>query len=208
MLSVYLGLKSIDLRKYGFGEQNLFWHPKIDLNEVYDDQLTDSIPDQPYFFCNSPTLRPHDAALAPPDGAQLVMVAPCNYDFFRNLRAHHEADYLSAKQQYSDNIIKVLESEFVPGLSDHIVEKVVGSPLTNQFYVRAPKGNCYSTPLDPKHVNLRRLNYRSPFPNFFYVGASSSLPGFATIIHFACMLYEKLTGDQVYQHSAGHRDSA
>jgi phytoene dehydrogenase-like protein len=198
VLSVYLGLKDLDLRRYGFGEQNLFWHPKVDLNQVYDDQLGPGIPDRPYFFCNAPTLRPHETVLAPPGCDQLVMVAPCNYDFFRQLRNHSEADYQAAKQQYSDNILGVLESEFIPGLSDHIIEKTVGSPLTNEFYVRAPKGNCYSTPLDPKHVNLRRLNYRSPFPNLSYVGASSCLPGFATIIHFACMLYEKLTGDQVY----------
>ena len=197
VLSVYLGLENIDLRRHGFGEQNLFWHPKIDLNEVYDDQLSDRIPDRPYFFCNAPTLRPHAAVLAPEGCDQLVMVAPCSYDFFHALREHSEADYQAAKLQYANNIIGVLESEFIPGLSDHIVEKVIGSPLTNEFYVRAPKGNCYSTPLDPKHVNLRRLNYKSPFPNFYYVGASSCLPGFATIIHFACMLYEQLTGDRV-----------
>ncbi len=200
VVSIYLGLKNLDLRQFGFGEANLFWHPKVDLNEVYDDQLCDRIPGRPYFFCNAPTLRSHDAVLAPPDCDQLVMVAPCNYDFFRKLRNHSEADYQAAKQQYADNIIGVLQSEFIPRLSEHIVEKAVGSPLTNEFYVRAPKGNCYSTPMDPKHVNLRRLNYKSPFPNLYYVGASSCLPGFATIIHFACMLYEKLTGDQVYCH--------
>ena len=208
VLSVYLGLKDIDLRQHGFGEQNLFWHPKVDLNEVYDDQLSDQIPDRPYFFCNAPTLRPHHGVLAPPECDQLVMVAPCSYDFFRTLRQRSEDDYQTAKQDYCDRIIGVLESEFIPDLSKHIVEKVVGSPLTNEFYVRAPKGNCYSTPLDPKHVNLRRLNYQSPFPNLYYVGASSCLPGFATIIHFACMLYEKLTGDQVYHHPLANRDIA
>ena len=177
-------------------------------NEVYDDQLSEHIPQRPYFFCNAPTLRPHHAVLAPPGSDQWVMVAPCNYGLFRRLRDQCEADYQAATQQYCDNIIGVLESEFIPNLSDYIVEKVVGSPLTNQFYVRAPKGNCYSTPLDPKHVNMRRLNYQSPFPNFYYVGASSCLPGFATIIHFACMLYEKLTGDQVYCHPVTKRDSA
>ncbi len=197
VLSVYLGLENIDLRQYGFGEANLYWHPKVDLNEVYDDQLADRIPDRPYFFCNAPTLRSHDAVLAPPGCEQLVLVAPCRYDFFRKLRDRSEDDYQAAKMQYTKNLIGVLEQEYIPGLSDHIVEQVVGSPLTNEHFVKAPKGNCYSTPLDPKHVNLRRLNYQSPFPNFYYVGASSCLPGFATIIHFACMLYENLTGDHI-----------
>lgn len=198
VISIYLGLEDIDLRKHGLSEQNIFWHPKVDLNEVYDDQLGDSIPERPYFFCNSPTLRPHDEVIAPEGCSQLVMVAPCTYDSFARLRSESEDAYQIAKQRFADRIIAVVESEFVPGLSDHIVEKAVGSPLTNDFYVRAPKGNCYGTPLDPQHVNLRRLNYKSPFPNLYYTGASSSLPGFATVIHFATMLYERLTGDRVY----------
>lgn len=202
VVSVYLGLRDIDLRQHGFGEQNLFWHPHIDLNQVYDDQLADRIPERPYFFCNAPTLRPHHHVLAPPGCEQLVLVAPCSYDYFHQLRVRSEEEYQQAKQTYANRLIGVLESDFIPNLSDHIVEQVVGSPLTNEFFVRAPKGNCYSTPLDPKHVNLRRLNYRSPFPNLYYVGASSCLPGFATIIHFACMLYEKLTGDSVYRPSS------
>lgn len=197
VVSIYLGLRDFDLRKYGFGENNIFWHPKVDLNEVYDDQLYTRIPERPYFFCNSPTLRPHEH-LAPAGCEQLVMVAPCNYEMFRRLRDQSEEDYQAVKADFAERIIKTVESEFAPGLTAHIEERVVGTPLTNVDYVRAPKGNCYSTPLDPKHVNLRRLNYRSPFPNLYYIGASSCLPGFATIIHFANMLYEKLTGDRVY----------
>ncbi len=198
VVSIYLGLRDIDLREHGLGEENIVWHPHIDLNRVYDEQLGDTIPARPYFFFNSPTLRPHESVLAPDGCSQLVVVAPCSYEFFARLRSESEDSYQAAKALFADRIITVIESEFLPGLTDHIVTKAVGSPLTNEFYVRAPRGNCYGTPLDPQHVNLRRLNYRSPFPNLHYVGSSASLPGFATVIHFANMLYEKLTGDPVY----------
>jgi all-trans-retinol 13,14-reductase len=198
VVSVYLGLREIDLRRHGLGEENIFWHPKIDLNEVYDDQLQPVIPERPYFFCNSPTLRPHDAVLAPQGGSQLVIVAPCTYEHFAHLRARSEEAYQAAKERFADRLIDVVESELIPGLSNHIAVKAVGSPLTNDFYVRAPKGNCYGSPLDPKHVRRRRLNFRSPIPNVHFVGASAGLPGFASVIHFACLLYERLTGDTVY----------
>ncbi len=198
VVSVYLGLDDIDLSEFGLGEDNVFWHPTTDLNQVYDAQLAGSIPERPYFFFNSPTLRHHEDRIAPEGGSQLVMVAPCSYDMFASLRSGSEQAYQAAKEEFADRIIAVVESEFVPGLSDHIVVKTVGTPLTNEYYVSAPKGNCYVTPLDVEHVNMGRLNHKSPFDNVHYVGASASLPGFATVIHFACLLYQELTGDMVY----------
>ena len=198
VVSVYLGLRDIDLRASGLGEENVFWHPKADLNEVYDDQLQATIPERPYFFCNSPSLRPHSSSIAPDGGTQLVIVAPTTYEYFARLREVGEAGYQTAKRQFADRLISVVQDELVPGLTDHIEVETVGTPLTNEFYVRAPKGNCYGAPLDPHHVMQRRMNYESPIPNVFFVGASAGLPGFATVVHFACLLYQKLTGDAVY----------
>lgn len=197
-LSVYLGLRDIDLRDYGWGEENLFWHPSTDLNAVYERQFSDSIPDEPYFFCDAPTLRMSDPKLAPPGCQQLVLVAPCRYEYFRALRDRSETDYQAAKEEYARRMLRILERDFVPGLSRHIETQVIGSPLTNERYVTAPRGNCYGMPLDPRHQNARHFNFRSPFPNFFFVGTTSGMPGFAPNIHFSTLLYERLTGDHFY----------
>lgn len=198
VLSVYLGLDGIDLREHGLGEENIFWHPKVDLNRVYADQLDGGIPERPYFFCNSPTLRHHEKPIAPAGGSQLVIVAPTSYEYFSRIRRRSEDEYQMTKQLFADRLIGVVEDELVPGISNHIAVKAVGSPLTNEFYVKAPYGNCYGSPLDPAHVRQRTLNYRSPVENVFYVGSSAGMPGFASVIHFACLLYERLTGDPVY----------
>lgn len=198
VVSVYLGLRDIDLEASGLGEENVFWHPEVDLNRVYDDQLQPGIPERPYFFCNAPTSRPHSSAMAPDGGSQLVIVAPTSHDYFAGLRETSEDSYQAAKRRFADSLISVVEDELVPGLRSHIEVETVGTPLTNQFYVRSPKGNCYGAPLDPKHVMQRRLNYQSPLENVFFVGASTGLPGFATVVHFACLLYQELTGDSVY----------
>lgn len=197
-LSVYLGLRGIDLRNYGFGDENLFWHPEVDLNQIYERQFAQGIPDEPYFFCDAPTLRMEDPKLAPPGCQQLVMVSPCSYDYFRRLRAVSTESYEAAKQQYAQRIIRILERDFVPELSRYIETLVVGSPLTNEYYVGAPRGNCYGMPLDPEHQHACHFNYRSPFENFFYVGTTSGMPGMAANIHFSTLLYEQLTGDRFY----------
>jgi phytoene dehydrogenase-like protein len=203
-LSVYLGLSGIELRDFGFGDENLFWYPAVDLNAVYDRQFADSIPEEPYFFCDAPTLRMRDPKLAPPGCQQLVMVSPCRYDFFRRLRQQSEEAYQAAKQEYAARIIRILERDFIPGLSKHIETQVVGSPLTNEYFVGAPHGNCYGMPLDPDHQNAFHLNFRSPFANLFYVGTTSGMPGMAPNIHFSTLLYERLTGDCFYTERRSH----
>lgn len=197
-LSVYLGLRDIDLRTFGFGDENLVWHPSVDLNAVYDEQFAEAIPAEPFFFCDAPTLRMNDPRLAPPGCQQLVMVSPCRYDFFQRLRQQSEEAYQAAKQEYARRIIAIMERDFIPGLSAHIETQVIGSPLTNEHYVGAPQGNCYGMPLDPEHQNACHPNFRSPFPNFYYVGTVSGMPGMAPNIHFSALLYERLTGDRFY----------
>ncbi len=202
-LSVYLGLRNLDLRKHGWGDANLHWHPSIDLNAVYERQFAESIPEEPYFFCDAPTLRMTDPHLAPSGGQQLVMVSPCRYEYFRRLRATSEEAYQSAKCEYGRRIIRILERDFLPGLSNHIETQVIGSPLTNERFIGVPGGNCYGMPLDPKHQNASHIDYRSPFQNLFYVGTVSGMPGFASNIHFATLLFEQLTGDCFYSQESG-----
>jgi all-trans-retinol 13,14-reductase len=197
-LSVYLGLKGVDLRAAGFGDENIYWHPSDDLNAVYARQAADGIPDEPYFFCDAPTVRMTDPRLAPAGCHQLVMISPCSYEYFRRLRDRSEAEYQAAKQQYAERLISLAERHFVPDLSRNIITQVVGSPLTNERFIHAPRGNCYGVPLDTSHVNLGHVNYKSPFPNMHYVGTGSAMPGFASLCHFACLLYEELTGDAFY----------
>lgn len=196
-LSVYLGLEGIDLRARGFGDYLAYVHPSTNLNKTYEQQLADGIPDEPLFCCDSPTLHMNDPRLAPPGGQQFVIVAPCSYDYFRRLRDRSKQEYQATKEEYADRLIRLAE-RLAPGLSQHIVMRVIGSPLTNEYYVHAPRGNCYGMPLDPEHINLQRLSYKSPVPNLHFVGASSGMPGFASINHFTCLLYEQLTGDRFY----------
>lgn len=197
-VSIYLGLKGLDLAAAGFGPENIHWHPSDDLNEIYERHFADGVPDVPYFFCDAPTLRMSDPRMAPPGGHQLVMASPCSYGYFRRLRDENESAYQEAKSTYADRIIAVVEKNLLPGLSEHIAVRVVGSPLTNERFVHAPQGNCYGVPMDTAHVNLGHLNHKSPFPNLFYVGAGAAMPGFSSLCHFACQLFEEFTGEAVY----------
>ncbi|MFH2104658.1 MAG: hypothetical protein ABII72_00270 [Parcubacteria group bacterium] len=194
-LSVFIGIQGLDLKKY-IGQENVFYYSDGDINSIYEQHFSPGIPEKLHFFCNAPSLRCDN--LCPPGCHQLVVIAPCNYEYFADLKSRDQALYDQAKEKYANKMIAVLEKKFIPGLKSHIILKVIGSPTTSEHFLFAPKGNCYSTPLDPANVNFNRLNYKSPWQNMFYIGAGSSLPGFATIMHFSALLYEKLTGDKVF----------
>ncbi|MFH1012529.1 MAG: NAD(P)/FAD-dependent oxidoreductase [Candidatus Peregrinibacteria bacterium] len=190
-LSLFLGIKGLDLEKY-IGKENLFYYSDCDINGIYAEHFKKGIPKNKFqFFANAPSLR--SKTVAPEGCHQIVAVAPCRYDYFAELKAKDKKLYNEAKEKYADKMIGVLE-KWIPGLKSHIVLKITGSPTTSEYFVAAPQGNCYGTPLDPAHFNFDRLQYRSPFKNMFYIGASSYAPGFATLIHFASLLCEKLIG--------------
>ena len=195
-LSVFIGIQGLDLKKY-IGKENIFYYSDLDINSIYEQHFTKGIPEKLHFFCNAPSLRSDN--LCPKGCHQLVAIAPCSYEYFADLKSKDKTLYDQAKEKYADKMIDVLEKEFIPNLKSHITLKIIGSPTTSEHFVFAPKGNCYSTPLDPANVNLNRINYKSPFQNMFYIGAGSSLPGFATIMHSSSKLYEKLTRDKVCQ---------
>ncbi len=114
-----LGLYGIDLRDFGFGEENLVWHHSTDLNAIYAKQYAGSIP-EPYFFCDAPA-HWMDAPNVGAAGCQrMVMMSPCSYQLFQRLREQDEDADVTAKPEDAARIIRILERDFVPGLSAHI----------------------------------------------------------------------------------------
>lgn len=194
VLSVFLGLKDIDLSKY-IGKENIFYYSDLDINSIYEQHFAQGIPKKLLIFFNAPSLRSDD--LCPPRCHQLVVIAPCNYQYFADLKSKSRSEYIEVKEKYADKLIDKIEEKFIPGLKSHIVLRIVGSPTTSEHFVFAPQGSSYGTNLDPANVNVNRLRYKSPFNNMYYIGAASFFPGFASGISFASKLYEKLTGDKV-----------
>ena len=66
----------------------------------------------------------------------------------RDPRAYHRE-----KKRLREHLLDVLEARFIPGLRDHIDVFALGSPTTNERFVRAPHGNSYGAALTPAHVN-------------------------------------------------------
>jgi phytoene dehydrogenase-like protein len=197
--TLYLGIRGLDLRDYGFGNFNVWHYPHLDINRCYRQQTEAGDLHDPWLFLSTPTLYACDPAHAVcPDGHQILeAVTVCDYRSFRQLRDRDPHAYHRAKQKITARILEILETHYIPGLRNHVALKVAGSPTTNERFLWAPAGNIYGSELTPKNVDFARLRCTTPIPNLYFTGASAEFPSIAGTVIGGSRLYTHLTGDSV-----------
>ena len=204
---IYLGVKGIDLKNYGFGKWNIWHYPDYDINRVYDRQCFSDDFDHPGLFLATPTLHsdPKDARICPEGEQILEVVTLCGYDRFRKLLNENRQRYFREKHHIRDHILDIVEKYYIPNLRQHIRFKTAGTPTTHERYLWAPWGNAYGSELTPQNVDFNRLKFKTPIPNLYFTGASAEFPGIGSTIVGGSRLYTHLTGDLVNPGRDPHR---
>ena len=196
-ITLYLAVRGIDLRDHGFGSFNVWHYPHDDINRMYDDQLKRHDLTNPWLFLSTPTLH-SDAPGLCPAGHQILEVATCaDHARFSELRRLDRRAYNAEKKKIRERILEVIEAQYVPRLRDHLALRVVGTPVTNERFCRAPAGNAYGAALTPAHVTLGRRPFRTQLDNLWMANATAGLPSVAGAIGAGMRLYGELTGDVV-----------
>lgn len=174
-ITLYLGLKGIDLREYGFGSFNVWSYPHDDIDAIYRAQDAGDL-SSPWLFLSTPTLHAALPGLAPP-GAQILEIAThAPHAHWRELRDRDPRAYNREKKQLREHLYDILEARFVPGLRDHVDVFAIGTPATNERFVRAPFGNSYGAALVPGQVNAERRPTKTPLDNLWLCNASAGWP--------------------------------
>ncbi len=197
-VTLYLGIRNLDLTKYGFGDWNRWHYRNDDINLCFSEQLAANATEDMSLFMSTPTLHHRDVDIAVDNCHQLVVCTGCDYAYFKNLKTTQgRSAYLAEKDRFTKLIIKQIEKHYIPNLSNHLDLVIAGTPTTNEKFVLAPQGNAYGANLTPKQINLGKIDYRTPYKNLSLVGATANVPSFAGGVHYAIRLYEKMTGDRV-----------
>jgi all-trans-retinol 13,14-reductase len=191
----YCVVEGLDLREFGFGRSNLFHTDEPDLNVAFASMLERGDYTRPSFAVTVPTLLTEDRSDCPAGKQILELLTVSNYERFKHLRFSKPRQYSIAKREIFDAILDVMERDYVPGLRDHIVFKMLGSPTTNERYVNSPGGNSYGSNMTPANMGASRLGWRSSVPGLYFCNATSGYAGFAGTIWTGSNLYEQLTGD-------------
>jgi all-trans-retinol 13,14-reductase len=90
------------------------------------------------------------------------------------------SDYEALKEELSWKLFQFLEKR-VPGISRHIVYWSLGTPLTNEFYINATRGNLYGIDKTRAQVGPGAFRIDSPIKGLYMVGASTLSHGVAGV---------------------------
>jgi all-trans-retinol 13,14-reductase len=195
---VYLGLKDLDLKKYGFGKFNTWHMLQWDMNKIWKEQLEEHAFVKPWFFISTPSLHTQYPGTAPEGGHIMEIATVTGYDVFKNLQLKSYKDYIKAKMAVADRLIGLVEEHYIPDLRKHIAVKVVGTPVTHEDYCKAVRGNAYGSGMTPQQMGVGRLKAKTPFSNLFWCNASSGYAGVYGTVTAGMNLYTDLTGDIVF----------
>jgi phytoene dehydrogenase-like protein len=73
--------------------------------------------------------------------------------------------------------------------------RVAGTPLTNEHFCRAPRGNAYGAALTPAHTQWPRVAFETPLRNLFLVNATAGYPSIGGTVGSGMRLFERLRAE-------------
>ncbi|HSO13192.1 MAG TPA: NAD(P)/FAD-dependent oxidoreductase, partial [Anaerolineales bacterium] len=178
----------MDLRAAGLDSGNFWFYENEDVDKIYSDGLTDALLHEetpPGMFLTVTTLK--DPSKMHTTGARsghhtCESFAFVGYEAFEKW-AHTKygsrpTDYEAMKEDLAWRMVRGLEKH-VPRLSKHIVYYSLGTPLTNEHYLNATRGNLYGIEKSPQQVGPWAFSSRTEFEGLYLCGASTTSHGVA-----------------------------
>ena len=181
----------MDLRRgAGLDSGNMWYYDNSDVDKIYSDGLTDALLREdtpPGMFLTVTTLKdPSKMHKTGPTAGHHTCesFAFVSYDAFAKW-AHtrygaRPADYEAMKEDLAWRMVRGLEKR-IPGLSKHIMFWSLGTPLTNEHYLNATRGNLYGIEKSPTQVGPLGFTARTEFDGLYLCGASTTSHGVAGV---------------------------
>jgi len=175
----------MDLRAGGLDSGNYWFYEHSDVDRIYTDGLGDALlhDETPSgMFLTVTTLK--DPSKIHSGHHTCESFAFVGYEAFEKW-AHttygaRPADYAAMKEDLAWRMVRGLEKH-IPGLSRHIVFYSLGTPLTNEHYLNATRGNLYGTDKRPDQLGPWGFSPRTEFEGLFLCGASILSQGVAGV---------------------------
>lgn len=168
MLTVYLGLKESP-EKLGFRGENHWIYTSYNHNAVPLASPLTFTP--PFCYLSFPSLKD---PLASAHTAEII--APVNYDFFRQWREQpwrrRGTDYTQLKRQITESLIQLVEKHY-PGFQDLIEYAELSTPLSIEYFDASDRGAVYGIPCVPERFDQPWIGAKTPIKNLYLTGTDA-----------------------------------
>ena len=165
----------MDVRKSGLDSGNIWMMLNHEMDEVHEDFFANDIVTTDEFsglFISCSSLK--DPSSYNGRHHTLEIVTFIDYDSFKSKFPGGDKNsetYKKFKERICDKLLNRLE-KVAPGIRDHVVQLDLGTPLTNEYYIKATKGNVYGTAKSFFQTGPFSYNSKTEIKNLYMCGAS------------------------------------
>ncbi|XP_030649033.1 all-trans-retinol 13,14-reductase [Chanos chanos] len=187
-LSIFLGLDG-SKEELGLKADNYWIFSENNLDELVEDYMNgnreESAKNVPLLFVASPSAKDPAWQERNPGKSTLSLVSFANYAWFEEWKdekvTNRGADYKNLKETFINSVLDVVTQVF-PKIKDRIEYVDAGTPITNQHYIGAPKGEIYGVDHGKQRFSPEfnaTIRPHTPIKNLLLTGQDVFLCGFA-----------------------------
>jgi all-trans-retinol 13,14-reductase len=170
----------MDVRKAGLDSGNIWTMPDCDMDTLFENLKKTDVLETNEF----PALFISCSSLKDPSGYNgrhhdIEIVTFIDYDSFKLKLDNGDAEtYKKIKTQLCEKLLNSVE-KVVPGIKDHVVQLTLGTPVTNEHYIKSTKGNVYGTEKGFFQTGPFSYQAQTEIENLYMCGASIMAHGVA-----------------------------
>lgn len=162
---VYLGVyMDLDRRDFPYFS---YISPR-DAEVEYGQLIQGAMPDDPSVIVTIPTLL--DSSLAPRGHHIVRIMTPAPYGFRNGWGGNDRSRYRTIKEEVTRRLIRLVESRYIPGLSDRIKVIEAATPCTLERYTANEKGATYGLAPTPRQTGVGRPANKTPLRDLYLAG--------------------------------------
>jgi all-trans-retinol 13,14-reductase len=165
----------MDVRAAGMDSGNIWMLRNQDIDELYKEMSADDILAEesfPAVFISCTTLKDPASFNGRYHNIEVVtFIKYAPFEKFGHEDSVRSEEYLQFKKRITEKLLNNL-AKVLPTVREHIVQAELGTPVTNEFYVKSTKGSVYGTEKNFKQTGPFAFSNKSEIENLYMCGAS------------------------------------
>ncbi|KAM9585431.1 LOW QUALITY PROTEIN: all-trans-retinol 13,14-reductase-like [Trichechus inunguis] len=196
VFSVFICLRGTK-KDLGLESTNYHVHFDTDMDKAMERYLSapreEAAAHIPLLFISFPSAKDSTWEDRFPDWSTMNVLMPTAYEWFEEWQedpqGKRSSNYETLKNAFVEAAMLVVLKLF-PQLEGQVDSVTGGSPLTNQFYLAAPRGACYGADHDLGRLHpyvIASMRAQSPIPNLYLTGQDVFSCGFIGVLQAAML---------------------